>query len=85
MELIIAIFIVGGWYAYKYFQKSNEPAVLANVEVEIEEKKSLRNKPTSLKNKTTDTCNFCEGEDIYIGSTKEKMPCPKCKRGMKIS
>jgi hypothetical protein len=98
VELIIAIFVVTGWYVYKYVQKlkKNEQAA-AVVEAESKEKipsseplaefKALRQDEGELKNKTTSssTCDFCDGEDIYIAGTKEKMPCPKCKRGMKIS
>lgn len=83
MELIVAMFILAGWYAYKHFQQKKKkasevevvtPAATVIEEVEVEPPVRFRG-----------NCDFCQGSRYLPGPTNDKMPCPKCRRGKKIS
>ncbi|NRF91511.1 hypothetical protein HQN89_10820 [Paenibacillus frigoriresistens] len=84
MELIIAMFIVGAWYAYKQHlnkkpqqqQPESEPPVVPPVEVEILERKNSARRQS---------CSFCQDQGYLPSPTIERMPCPKCSRDKKIS
>lgn len=88
--------IIGGYVIHKYhkfqsvkfrligidftFAKANKKEVTKPVD--IQPTLEVAKKTKKSVNKTA-VCNFCKDEDIYVGgekSSKNIMPCPKCKR-----